>query len=129
VLFLTFIWWKDKKKQQIKHLLQMHDYYFKSLSVTPHSSAVTCVCNIQTKRKSPQLVKRNLSMIKIVTSQYKLSQVTALQRLLCNRSNTTKSVSSDIQTPRRSQVFLTDFKCLDIRWNTLSRVWYSFSIH
>ena len=49
-------------------------------------------------------------------------------------SNTRKSVSSDIQTLRRglkkrgaAECFKPTSKCLDIWWNTLPHVWYSFS--
>ena len=49
-------------------------------------------------------------------------------------SNTRKSVSSDIQTLKRglkkrgaAECFKPTSKCLDIWWNTLPHVWYSFS--
>ena len=54
---------------------------------------------------------------------------------LSNISNTRNSVSSDIQTPRRelkirraAEYFSRNSRCLDSWWNTVSSVWYIFSI-
>ena len=53
-----------------------------------------------------------------------------------NISNTRNSVSSDIQTLRSglkkwgtAEFFQPTSKCLDVWWNTITSVWYSFSKH
>ena len=59
----------------------------------------------------------------------------SIQRVLRNISNTRDSVSSDIQTPRRelkirraAEYFWQNSRCLEMWWNTVSDVWYIFSI-
>ena len=102
-----------------------------------------CITLIQARKDKSLNINQTQSRcpyqyVKILTSLLRQPEVP--KRYACddnwsNISNTSDSVSSDIQTPRRelkirraAEYFWRKSRCLDSRWNTDSSVWYIFSI-